>query len=140
MTVRQARDRVDRTIPEAGFEARADAARDESLHDHHSIRTLHVATINLKQARVTMRKEAEYAVARRDGSIAVSRDEAENLLERRGAAGQDNPKHHRPAANKPRRGLRQRAAKAGRRVRGMLSRAWHWLFLARGTRDGSDAP
>jgi hypothetical protein len=87
-----------------------------------------------------MRREAKYAVARRDGSIAVSRDEAENLLDRRGAAGREDPKHYRPAAGQPRSGLRQRAAEAGRRVRGMLRRAWHRLFLSRGTRDGSDAP
>ena len=87
-----------------------------------------------------MWREAKYAVARRDGSIAVSRDEAENLLEQRGAAGRDNPRHHPPTANQSRSGLRQRAAQAGRRVRAMLGRVWHWLFLSRGTRDGSDAP
>ena len=99
-----------------------------------------------------MRKNAEYAVARRNGAIAVSLDEAETLLERRrptdpperdagdGAAGRENPTHQRRAADQPHSGTRQRAAKAGRRARGLLSRTWHSLFPPRDVRDDSSAP
>jgi hypothetical protein len=99
-----------------------------------------------------MRKNVTYAVARRNGAITVSLDEAENLLERRGptdpreryagpnAAGRENPTHQRRAADQPHSGSRQHAHKAGRRLRGLLSRAWHSLFPARGARDDSGAP
>ena len=96
-----------------------------------------------------MRKNVQYAVARRTGAIAVSLDEAENLLERRGsadprewdagasAAGPEIPIHQRRATDQPHSGLRQQA---GPRVRGLLSRVWHSLFPARGTHDNSSAP
>ena len=96
-----------------------------------------------------MRKNAEYTVARRNGAIAVSLDEAGNLLERRSptdpperdaggaAAGRENPTHQRRATDPPRGGSRQQAEKAGRRVRALLHRAWHSLFPARGARDES---
>ena len=99
-----------------------------------------------------MRKNAEYAVARRNGSITVSRDEAENLLERRRStdsperdAGGDtrareNSTHRRAVAGHLRSGSRQPAYRAGRRVRRLLSRAWHSLFPVRGARDDSGAP
>lgn len=99
-----------------------------------------------------MRKNVEYAVAHRNGSIAVSLDEAEKLLERRsptdtpeldagrGAAGRENPTYQRRAADQPHSGSRERAAQAGRRVRGMLSRAWHSLVPYRRARDDSRAP
>jgi hypothetical protein len=99
-----------------------------------------------------MRKNVAYAVARRNGAITVSHDEAENLLERRGptdprqryasdgAAGRESPTHQRRAADQPHSGSRRQAHKAGRRVRGLLSRAWHSLFPARGSRDDSGAP
>lgn len=99
-----------------------------------------------------MRKNVAYAVARRNGAITVSLDEAENLLERRGptdprqryagagAAGRESPTHQRRAADQPHGGSRRQAHKAGRRVRGLLSRAWHSLFPARGARDDSGAP
>ena len=98
-----------------------------------------------------MRKNAQYAVAHRNGVIAVSLDEAESLLERRrptdprernaggGATGRDYPTHQRRAADQPHSGSRRQARKAGRRVRGLLSRAWHSLFPSRGTRDHSSA-
>jgi hypothetical protein len=99
-----------------------------------------------------MRKNVAYAVARRNGAITASLDEAENLLERRGptdprerdagpgAAGRAHPTHRRRAADEPHSGSRQHAHSAGRRVRRLLSRAWHSLFPARGARDDSDAP
>ena len=99
-----------------------------------------------------MRKNAEYAVARRNGAIAVSLDEAESLLERRGptdpreryagagAAGRENPTHQRRAADRSHSGSLRQARKAGRRVRRLLRRAWHSLFPARGARDDSGAP
>ena len=99
-----------------------------------------------------MRKNAEYAVARRNGLIAVSLDEAESLLEGRrstdppereaggGPRDRKNSKQHRASTGQPRSGSRQRAYKAGRRVRRLLSRAWQSLFPARGHRDGSSSP
>jgi hypothetical protein len=99
-----------------------------------------------------MRKNTEYAVARRNGAIAVSLDEAGNLLERRGptdpgerdaggaAEGRQNPTHRRRAADQPHIGSRQQASKAARRVRGLVSRVWHSLFPARRARDDSGAP
>jgi hypothetical protein len=99
-----------------------------------------------------MRKNADYAVARRNGAIAVSLDQAENLLEGRSptdtpeldagrrAAGTGNPTHQRRAADKPHSGWRQRAARARRRVRGLWTRVWHSLFPARRARDDSSAP
>ena len=98
-----------------------------------------------------MRKNVAYAVARRNGAITVSLDEAENLLERRGptdprerdagaGAGRKNPTHQRRAADQPHSGSRKQAHRVGRRMRGLLSRAWHSLFPARGARDDSGAP
>jgi len=99
-----------------------------------------------------MRKNPEYAVARRNGSIAVSLDEAENLLERRrpsdprsqnaggGAEGRENPIHRRRATDQPHSGSQQEAQKPAGRARGLLSRAWHSLFPSRGVRADSSAP
>ena len=99
-----------------------------------------------------MRKNVAYAVARRNGTITASLDEAENLLEHRGptdpreryagagAAGRGNPTHQRRAADQPHSASRQHAHKAGQRARGLLSRAWHSLFPARSARDDSGAP
>ena len=99
-----------------------------------------------------MRKNVAYAVARRNGAITVSFDEAENLLERRrstdsperdaggDARARENSTHHRAVAGQSRSGSRQRAYRAGRRVRRLLTRAWHSLFPARGARDDSSAP
>jgi len=87
-----------------------------------------------------MRKNVEYAVARHNGPISVSLDEAENLLEGRrltdppdwdtdgGTPARKNSRHHRTAAGQPRSGSRQQAYGAGRRLRRLLSRAWHSLF------------
>jgi hypothetical protein len=99
-----------------------------------------------------MRKNAEYAVARRNGIITVSRDEAENLLESRTAtdrrtenaggeaSGHERPTHKRRAADRPHRGLRLQADIAGQRVRGLLSRAWQSISAARNDHDdGSSA-
>jgi hypothetical protein len=97
-----------------------------------------------------MRKTVQYAVARRNGSIAVSLDEAENLLDRRSpadmpernarddGAGRENPTHRRRATDQAHSASRQRAHSADRR--GLLSRAWHSLFPARDARDDSSAP
>src|SRR5688572_10288161 len=123
MTVRQTCARAERSMTVASFVssrrrgprrvARSSLGLDASRRD------------NKPEVReVNMRRDAKYAVACRDGSIAVSRDEAENLLERRGAAGRENPKYPRAAADQPRSGLRHGAATASRRVREMLSRAW----------------
>ena len=99
-----------------------------------------------------MRKNAEYAVARRNGAIAISLNEAENLLEGRsptdtpelnpgrGAAGRGNPAPQRRAADQPHSGVRQQADEAGRRMRRVLSRVWHSLFPARRARDDVSAP
>jgi hypothetical protein len=99
-----------------------------------------------------MRKNVEYAVARRNGPISVSLDEAGNLLEDRrstdpperdgggGTPARENSRHHRVAAGQPRSDSRQQAYKAGRRVRRLLSRAWHSLFPVRGPRDDPSAP
>ena len=99
-----------------------------------------------------MQKNVAYAVARRNGAITVSLDEAENLLEHRGPAdprerhagagapGRENPTHQRRAADQPHSGSRKQAHRVGRRMRRLLSRAWHSLFPARGARDDSGAP
>ena len=99
-----------------------------------------------------MQKNAKYAVAHRNGYIAVSLDEVENLLERRrpadlperdgsdGPAGRDNPTHQRRATDRPHNGSRREAHEAGRHVRGLLSRAWHALFPPHGVRGDSSAP
>ena len=97
-----------------------------------------------------MRKKAEYAVARHNGAIVVSLDEAENLVERRSSTdsrdasdrsvGRVSATHKRRATDQPHSGARQQAHEAGGRVRGLMSRAWHSLFPARGARDDSSAP
>ena len=149
MTLRHTPDRGDRIMSEASFEARDYAVRDES-----STRSSADPDAPRRENKggVAMRKNAEYAVARRNGAITVSLDEAENLLERRGPAdprerhagagapGRENPTHQRRAADQPHSGSRQQAQKAGRRLRGLLSRAWHSMFPARGARDDSGAP
>ena len=148
-TLRHTADRGDRTMSEASFEARDYTVRDES-----STRSSADPDGPRRENKggIAMRKNAEYAVARRNGAITVSLDEAENLLERRGptdpqdrhagagAAGRENPTHQRRAAEQLHRRSRQHAHKAGQRARGLLSRAWHSLFPARSARDDSGAP
>ena len=99
-----------------------------------------------------MRKNVEYALARHNGPISVSLDEAENLLEGRtstdppewdaggGTPARKNSRHHRVAAGQTRGGSRHQAYKAGRRLRRLLSRAWHSLFPVRSPSNDSSAP